>query len=299
MVKIGQLFYFLAEAAKNYRQNKAVSFLSTATIAISMLILGFFLLLYFNIGRAFEGWGNELKMVVYLADDAKPEETRAIKTYIEGRNETEAYNYISKKEALEDFKKRLGDSSIVEALSSNPLPASFVIQLKEKYKKSSSAEAFASALKTYKGVEGVDYGREWVEKFEFAFGLMRTVLLAFGGFLGLAVFFIVYNTMKLKVYSRAEEIEIMKLVGATDRFIKAPFVVEGVAQGFFSSSFAMAALYAINRFFIAKAAYMSDSFFALSSLPFIPMSYLLGLVLFSSFLGYVGSLVSVGKFLKV
>lgn len=293
------MIYFLGEAVDNQRRNKGISFLSAATIAISMLILGFFLLLYFNIERAFEGWGDGLKIMVYLKDDLGPESMAAIKSYIEARDEIDSYICVSKKDALEDFKKRLADSSLIDSLSFNPLPASFVIKLKEKHKNFSSAEAIASGLKLFAGVEEIDYGKDWIARFELALGVMKTILLAFGGLLGFAVILIVSNTIKLKVYSRAEEIEIMKLVGATSSFIKAPFLVEGFAQGFFSSSIAVAALYLVNRFFIGKTAYISESFFALSRMPFIPVSYLLGLVLFGSLLGYVGSLISVGKFLKV
>ena len=147
------------------------------------------------------------------------------------------------------------------------------------------------------GVDEVQYSEEWLSRFE---GLMRVVRLAgfiIGGLLCLGVLFIVTNTIKLTIYSRQEEIEIMKLVGATDWFVKIPFLIEGTIQGMVSGFVSLLALYSGYAFLSAKKADILG--LAILDFQFVPTDYCLTIFLVSSGLGLVGSFIALGRFFKL
>jgi cell division transport system permease protein len=159
-------------------------------------------------------------------------------------------------------------------------------------------ESFAIRLKGLAGIDDVEYGRKWVEGFLTVVDLARLVCLAAGGFLFIAMVFIVSNTIRLAIYHRKDEIEIMKLVGATNFFVRAPFLIEGTLQGLFGSALSLAILFGVYRLLLVKAVPTLEPLVGPLTLSFLSRDYSVGIMMAGLFLGILGSMVSIEKFLR-
>ncbi|MCF8063508.1 MAG: ABC transporter permease, partial [Deltaproteobacteria bacterium] len=176
----------------------------------------------------------------------------------------------------------------------NPLPASFELVFKEAEFRDLAPEAVKDELESLPGVGEVQYSEQWIERFEGILTVIQAGGFIIGGLLCLAVLFITTNTIKLTIYARRDELEIYKLVGATDRFIKAPFLLEGAIQGFAGGAGALICLYGAYRLVSLKPLYASG--FPILKVVFLPPEIALGLVILSLVLGFTGGLIAVGRF---
>ena len=188
-----------------------------------MLLLGSFLLLSVNINKWLSDWGESLSMSVYLEDGISDNVKERVKIALSGLEGAEIKPYISKDQALVNLKNSLGDhSGLLEGLDNNPLPASYEIIFHESGENKINPVKVKSDLEKMEGVDDVQYSEQWIERFSGIMNVFRIVGFVIGGFLCTAVLFITTNTIKLTIYSRRDEIEIYKLVGATDWFVKLP-----------------------------------------------------------------------------
>lgn len=295
---ISNAYQFIAKAIESIKRNLFINAITVGVITISFLIFATFLMLFNNINTALEVWEDDVQIEAYLSDDVKPSETARIKTEISAMTEVKTVLYIDKDKALELFKKSMGNmGSIAETLPDNPLPASFEIKLKDGFKKIEHIEAVAKKLKGIAAINDIVYGKEWVEKFSTSLALIRLIGLIIGAFLLMATIFIVSNTIRLTVYAKKEELEISKLLGATDFFIKLPFYIEGLIQGFVGSAISIASLYIIYSFFVTgiESSIGAGSF----QIGFLSTPSIIYLLAGGMLLGIFGSLVSIGRFLKV
>jgi cell division transport system permease protein len=294
------LIYAFQEAMTNIRMNKGLSAITVGTIAVSMTLFGIFLLTYINLQKAATGLGGKIKMVAYLKDIVTHQQAESLKKTIASYNEIERLSYIAKEEALSDFKKKLRDKkTILDGLGSNPLPASFIIEVKESFRTLDSMEGIARKIENIEGVEDVEYGREWIDRFETLMVFFKLGMMAVGGVLMVGLLFIISNTIKLSVYSRLDEIEIMKLVGATNRFIKGPFMIEGMIQGLIGAAASILLLTVIYEIFMSRINPSLMIIFGLSDLSFIQPKIMAGMLISGIAMGFVGSVVSLGRILKV
>jgi cell division transport system permease protein len=296
----GRLRYFLERAFLNIRQNVLVNVLTVATISLAFLILSLFLLLYVNLERVTESWSDRVQIAAYFDRELAPGEVSALTGKIRAIEGTAGVTYISRQEALKRFSGRLkGQESLLSGVTSEILPSSLEIRLKRDSRDSDAIAAYVSRLKKIAGISEVQYGEEWVQRFTDFMNLIRFAGLLVGGFLVLAVVFIVANTIKLTIFSRKDELELMGLVGATRWFIKAPFLIEGVLQGVLGVSVAILVLSGVYMVFLHNA----DIFFSfhtmVSGLLFLPISYLAALLLGGAALGFVGSLASLKRFISL
>lgn len=292
--------YAFQEAIASIRMNKGLNVITVGTIAVSMTLLGIFLLAYINLQKVATGLGGKIKMVAYLKDTAAQPQIESLRKAIASYNEVEKFSYTAKEEALSDFKKRLMDKkTILDGLDSNPLPASFIIEVKESFKTLDSMEGIARKIEAVEGVEDVEYGREWLDRFETLMVFFRLGMTAVGGVLMVGLLFIISNTIKLSVYSRLDEIEIMKLVGATNRFIKGPFIIEGMIQGLLGSIISIFLLIVIYKIFMSKINPSLMIIFGLSDISFIQPKIMAGMVISGVVMGLIGSVISLGRILKV
>ncbi len=209
--------------------------------------------------------------------------------------------YVSKEEALADFRKQIrGQESLLEGLKANPLPASFQLRIREKYQTADALAQLAASMKRMEGVEDVLYGQEWVERLTSVVEVMKILAIVIGAVLGVASLFIVANTIRLAVYARAQEIEIMRLVGATRTYIQIPLILEGTLQGGLGAALALGLLYALFR---ATLWQLGTSARIILSGPelaqFLATQYGVAMIGIGVLLGGVGSLVAVRRFLKV
>jgi cell division transport system permease protein len=296
----GRLRYFLERAVLNIRQNILVNVLTVATISLAFLILSLFLLLYVNLERVTESWSDRVQIAAYFDRELAPGEVKALTGKIRAIEGTSGVTYISRQEALKRFSVRLkGQESLLNGVTSEILPSSLEIHLKRNSRDSDSITAYVSRLKRISEITEVQYGEEWVQRFTDFMNLIRFTGALVGGFLVLAVVFIVANTIKLTIFSRKDELELMGLVGATRWFIKAPFLIEGVLQGLLGVSLAIFVLFGVYMVFLHNA----DIFFSfhpmVSGLLFLPLPYLATLLLGGAALGFLGSLASLKRFISL
>ena len=288
--------YFIQEVFHSLRRNNSMTFASIGTVAVSLFVLGVFLILVLNMNRLAGMLESQVQISVYLEDHLTDREKRQIGYDIESLQGIDSVTYVDRETAKERLKERLGDQKyLLDALSEdNPLPDAFEVTVTTP----AVVESAAGAIAAMQGVEEAKYGQDVVEHLFDITRLMRIFGFVLMGLLGGATLFIISNTIRLTVFARRKEIAIMKYVGATDWFIRWPFLLEGIVLGCIGGFIAAVAL---RSFYAAMAAkiYSTLAFFPL--MPQYPfMNYVtLAILLAGIVIGAIGSVISLKRFLRV
>jgi cell division transport system permease protein len=296
-MKITFFRYFVRQAMRNMVENRLVHLIGLGTMVIAFLMFDAFILIFVNLNSWTQEQGRSLTMSIYF----KGEPERAVIENI--KKELLQYpvsitDFISKDDALKSLRKQLGEKAgLLDGLGENPLPASLEIVLSRDVSGDSLPYELKTRLERINGVDEVQYSQEWVERFQAIMRAVKLIGLVFGGLLFLAALFIITNTVKLTIYSRKDEIEILKLVGATNRFVKIPFLIEGSIQGFLGGSVALIVLFLVYVAIITKVD-LSIGFASLDII-FLSPQFTLLLLLMSSMIGFIGSTVSLGRFFRI
>ncbi|MEK6682189.1 MAG: permease-like cell division protein FtsX [Nitrospirota bacterium] len=292
--------HFIEEALNNIRRNAFVTVITVGTIALSFLILGVFLIIFSNLKDITSSWQEQIQIVAYLKEGLSSADITSLEEKIRAEREVSSAHFISKDKALSEFKKDLANQTgLLDGLGENPLPAYFEVKIKKAYQDSGAVSSLAERFKKIKGIEDVQYGQEWVENLSSFLDLMVIAGLVVGGLVSLAVILIVSNTVKLTVYARAEDIEIMKLIGATDWFVKIPFLIEGVVIGLVGAFLSIAILFGIYQLLMQRLSLNAGILLGKFSIAFLSWPDIAILLFAGMLLGLFGSFVSVGRFLKV
>ena len=288
--------YFIKETYKSIRRNGFMSFASISTVAVSLLVLGMFLMIFLNTNNLAQYLENQVQISVYMQDSATDKELASVKDKLTKMPGVVKVTQVNKQQALERFKKRLGDQEqLLNSLGKeNPFPNSFEVQVDNPDR----IKVLTPQIGQLPKVETAKFGQEVVEHL-----FQLTKILRLGGivlvvFLAMATLFIISNTIRLTVFARRKEVIIMKYVGATDWFIRWPFLLEGMTLGFFG---AVVAFVLINSIY---ASLLDRIHATLAFLPLLPTSPLLVYVdLFllaaGTGIGALGSYISLRKFLRV
>jgi cell division transport system permease protein len=290
------LRYAFDEAVRSLWRGRQSGLLSTATIALALFVLGAFLLVTANLERLGAEWSRAAEMSVYLKDDIAPPERTAVERMLTGSDLIVSKEYLSKADALARFKQTFADlATAVDGLGENPLPASYEVRLRAGADGASSAhavETFASTLRQAAGVADVRYDRQWLDRVLSAIGIVRTAGLLLGGVLTIAAALTVANVVRLALYARRDELEIMHLVGAPQVYVRGPFVMEGILQGGAGALAAVAALAVV--FLATRTSYLMPLAAAinLTSIQFLPWEVSVLLVLGGMAVGCLGGLVA-------
>ena len=296
----GRLAYFFSRALTNIRQNVFVNVVTIGTITLALLIVSLFLLVFVNLENAAENWSEKVQVTVYFDHELTQQEQADFRGQIAAIPGTAKVGYVSRDEALKRFKSRLrGQETLLEGVRAEVLPTSLEITLKRSSRETGSVEAYVASLKRITGINEIQYGEEWVRRFNTFLNFMRLLGALLGGFLVVAVLFIVSNTIKLTIYARRDELEVMSLVGATRFFIKAPFLIEGVIQGGAGAILAMGLLFGLYEGFLHNAGGFLTFNPATAGLAFLPFEYVGGIILAGLVLGFLGSLSSLKRFISV
>jgi cell division transport system permease protein len=284
------LRYSFEEAAARGRQSGV---LSTATIAVALFVFGGFLLVTSNLERMSAEWGRSAEMSVYLHDEITDAQKAEVEKILAPGGVVASYEFISKTEALNRFKRTFADlAGTVDALESNPLPASYEVRLPPAGVDQANVDALGSQLRAAPGVADVRYDRQWLERLLSAVTMVRRVGLVLGAVLTIAAALTVANVVRLALYARRDEIEIMQLVGAPTAYIRGPFIMEGVLQG------GLGALGALTALAITFLALRSSSLASLaaavnvSSVRFLPPELCLVLLVGGMVVGCIGGAVA-------
>jgi len=296
----GRLVYFTSRALTNIRQNVFVNVVTIGTITLALLIVSLFLLVFVNLENAADNWSERVQVTAYLDHELTATEQGAMRTTITAIPGTAKIAYVSRDEALKRFRSRLrGQETLLEGVRAEVLPPSLEITLKRSSRETRDVEAYVTRLKGIAGVNEIQYGEEWVRRFNTFLNFLRLVGALLGGFLVVAVLFIVSNTIKLTIYARRDELEVMSLVGATRFFIKAPFLIEGIIQGGAGALLAVILLLGLYEGFLHNAGSFLTFNPASAGLGFLPAEYLFGIVVAGLALGFLGSLTSLKRFITV
>jgi cell division transport system permease protein len=292
--------YFASKAVQNLRLNRLVTILTVSTITIALLIISLFMLMYVNLEGTIEQWSRKVVVTVYFDKEPLPQELTALRARISALAGTESIASVSKEEALKRFRSRLkGQESLLEGVSPDILPSSIEITLKKEFRSSDAVNIYVSRLKRLQGIGEVQYGEEWVRKFLLFFQFVRILGSLIALFLLLSVTFIVSNTIRLTIFARKDELEILALVGATPLFIKAPFLIEGMLQGALGSLLAVSLLSAGYFTILSNAGNFLTFNPADAGLVFLPVSYIAALIFGGVLIGFIGSLASLKKFITI
>ncbi len=298
---VRDLAYFVEEGFKSLRHNRFISIVAIATISLALMILGAFLIVYINVHQLTTGWIRQVEITAFLKKGVDPDQVEEIKKKLWENPEIARIQYVSKEDALRRFKSEHPDSVyLLEGLAGNPLPDSFEIGLSEKAKTRKVVNRLVQRIGEIPEFQEIQYGREWTDTLLTFIRVLRFIGLILGGLLAVAILFIIANTVRLTVYARRDELAVMRLIGATNWFIKGPFLLEGLFQGLIGAILSIAMLYATYYLWIPRLRHSAELFFLKElSITFLPPSILFWMAIIGMFLGLLGSLMSLGRFLKI
>jgi cell division transport system permease protein len=222
--------YLAREGLVSAARYPSLTVAAIVSIAASLLVLGIVLLFTSNVERHARSTETRRVIDVYLTDGTTPAESAEIERGLTALENVAKIRYVSKEEALAAFHIDTGRQDLVEALGYNPLPASFRLELVEGAATGTRMRAIAEEVAGFPGVEDVRFGGDWIDRLDAALFTLRLADLVAAILVGLAVAFAVNSTIRLTALARREMIEIMAAVGATDTYIRTPFLVEGIAQ---------------------------------------------------------------------
>ena len=287
------LLFAIRSALAHCRRNKLMSTFSITTTSVMLLMLGSFLVVIASLNVTLRALETKIDVVAYLKDSADPAQVDNLRDSLSRNADVASVAYVSKDLALTRMKQTLGDKAqLLAQVKGNPLPASLEVQLKF----ASSAPGLAQLLSREAVVEDVDYKRDIVDRLLAITNFLRVAGGVIVAGLGAIALFIIINTTRIAMYARRQEIEIMKLVGATDWFVRWPFIFEGMFLGLLGALITVALIAAGYQPMLARVSAL---------LTFLPLAFdpdflpkLLGLLFVAGILiGGAGSYISVRRFL--
>ncbi len=288
---------FLKRAIKDILKNRYLNTITIITIALSILIVSAFALFFLNVGDLMNTWKKGIRIMAYLDPNVQETEILHLRDAISKLPGVLNARFISKEEALLILKEQVkGQSSLLDDLETNPLPSAFEIQHETLGQSDAKTAHLADRIASLPSVREVEYGQKWLGRFTNLFNLFRFAGFGLGGLFFMATVFIVANTIRLVLYSRREEMEIMRLVGATDRFIKTPFYIEGLIQGFLGGIIGLTGLYITFAIVSSKVGQGLSP--AILSIRFLPFEIVTGILLCSMIIGWLGCFLSLKQFFK-
>ncbi len=284
--------YSFKVAFKSLYREKWINLLSIFTVGSSLLIITLTVFFLYNLELITGHLPERFSMMIYLKDNLAQEEVQNVLSTLRKRPDVAKLKYISKDEALKELKETLHDTNyILEGLDDNPLAASFEMRLKKDFVNAASAAKIAGEIKKMPGIDSVYYGEKIAEAINLLKRSVENISLIIFLTIALGVVFVTYSTVKILFYRRKEEIEILKLLGATGGFIRAPFLIEGGAIGLMGGVLGTIGAFA---FYIAVTYRLSIVIPILKTLVF-PPGLLIALPLTGIILGIIGSAIAIGR----
>ena len=294
------LRYFLTEALSNLWSNRLNNLFSLAIIVFSLFTFGLFVLTAENLNELIGRWTENVRISVFLKKGAERSHATQLESIIKLSPVVGSYQFVNEEQALRRFQSYYpGMKQLADELETNPFPASFEITVRKEYQDKSSVQDLVSLIQKSPAVEDVEYDQEWIERIQFIIRFVQIVGLFFGGILLFTATFSIGNVIKLMVLSRKDEIEIMRLVGATNSFIKGPFVTEGILQGLFGGIAAIGCLYLLYFGLVTKVSQLNAPFFSSNLLHFLSNNVIVGLIAGGMLVGFIGSYLSLGRLMKI
>ncbi len=288
----------LKRAVRDFRQNFVTHLMTTLVVALTCLIFVFFSLFSFNLQHVVERFGRQLAIIVYLKKDVSQERIPAIYQKIAGLAGIESVRFVSSEEAFKRLEQSFKDEKeVLQGVDPLFLPPSFEVQINRAVYHLDRIKEIAAQLSQWPEVDKVQYGREWVDRLEAFSRIVRGAVVASGIILLITAAFVVSNTIKLTVFARQEEIEIMRLVGGTSGFIQGPFLLAAFFQGTVGSSAAILVSFFAYRYVLGMLDY--TGLVRSLNLEFLPLEYIALFILASGLFCVVGTAVALRRFLRL
>ena len=290
------LKYFFKEALKSMKRNGLMTLASISTVALSLFMLGVFLCGVINLNNMASSLENQVQLSIYLKDGLTTDQIMAVGKQIKAIPNLKHLEFVNKEQAMKEFKARIGDQQqLVNALGDvNPLPNSYVLT----FDNPSDVKATAKLAATFQGVESTHYGQDIVEELFRITQVIRIGGIVLIAFLAAATLFIISNTIRLTVFARRKEIAIMKYVGATNGFIRWPFLIEGMLLGLVG---AVIAVLCVGEFYHFITMEVSESLAFFPLVPMFPFFYDVAIYILGGgiVVGAIGSTISLKQYMKV
>lgn len=300
MRPLNVLRYFLQEAFSNLWTNRLNNFVSISIITFSLFTFGLFLLTAGNLSKLIGRWTENIQVNIFLQKGTEREDVKRLESIIKSSTCVARFAYISEKEALRRFHTYYPSmSELTTELDTNPFPPSYEITIRREFQNNRAVQQMVGQMRSDPRVEDVEYDQEWIDRVQFIIRFVRTVGLFFGGVLMFTAMFSISNVIKLMVQSRKDEIEIMRLVGATNTFIKGPFLTEGILQGLLGGIVATLILFSVYQAILAKLLALNAPFFSANQLQFLTNSMMAALIGGGMLVGFLGSFFSLRKLVKI
>jgi cell division transport system permease protein len=291
-------FAVFRQVGGNLRQTWASQIMTLLTVSLSVLIFAFFYLIYTNMLTVGDKLGDDLHLIVYLSDEPGPELQEQLKRKITDFDQVQEIRFISKTEAYDRFALQLGDNKdVLKDMPKDFLPASIEVVPLKTLQSLNRVKLFSDYLSKLPGTLKVQYGQDWVERFFYFIRLLSIVVVLSGTLLILTTVFMVAYTIRLTIMGRQAELELLKLVGATNNYIRTPFMLEGLLQGFFGSSAGLVSLFVLYQWI--KIRFSGPGILNLFNFTFFSPQILFAIIIASILLCTVGSYMSMQKFLRV
>jgi cell division transport system permease protein len=289
--------FFTQRAIKDILENPFLNVVTIITIALSVLIVSAFGLFLLNAQDMFNTWKKGVRIMVYLSPETTENQRLDTRYQLQTIAGIERIQFISRDEALKLMKERMPrQASLFDNLRENPLPDAFEITLVSESNSPEKIEFLAQRIEGLPSVAEVEYGQQWIERFANFFNLFKLAGYGMGAMFFMATVFIAANTIRLVLYARREEIHIMRLVGATDNFIKFPYYLEGLIQGLCGSLIGLAILFAA---FSAIGTHFEQSLSAeMVSIRFFPIQICAIIIGGGMTTGLLGSFFSLKQFMR-
>ena len=288
---------FFKRAIDDIFKNRFLNLVTIITISLSILIASAFILFFVNTSDVINSWKKGLRIMAYLEPGITNAELENIKGRIRSLGDVDSIKFISRQDALGRLKSQMKhQSSLFANLTRNPLPDSLEIRMTAAIESWQKIDSLAHRIESLPRIAEVEYGQRWVGRFTHIISLFRLAGYAMGALFFMATIFIVANTIRLVIYSRRGEVEIMRLVGATDNFIRVPFYFEGLIQGALGAVIGLAMLYVA---FVIVSSNIEQGFFpGLFRFHFLSPTIMLTIFLVSMLVGWLGCFISLKQFLK-
>ena len=288
----------LVQTNRNLQKTWPTQFMTLLTVSLSVLIFSFFFLIYTNMIKAGERLGDDLRLTIYLEEEPVLEMQSQLVRKITNFNQVEEIRFTSRDDAYSRLATQLGDNvDVLDDLDPSFLPPSIEVYPKKSLSSLAQIKRFSEYLSTLPGAIKVQYGQEWIERFNYFTKLLRIIVLLSGALLILTTTFMVAYTIRLAVVARQAELEILRLLGATNGYIRTPFLIEGFLQGLLGSTLGLLALFFLFRWI--ELHFSGPGFLQLVEFAFFSPT-IIGIIIAASItLCTGGSFSSMRKFMRI
>jgi len=286
--------YAVQTALKSLWHEKWINLLAVLSISIGLLIVSAFVTITQNLDSVLKRWSKDFGLIVYLNEGINRETEDSLKDFFQHDAYISTVKYISKDQALQELRQMLGKQApVLDVFENNPLPSSFELTLKMEFLSPAFVERKASEIKHLNGIEDVQYGEKWLSSLSTLANLMKVSAVFLGSAIYVAIAFITYSTIKIFFYRRKDEIDTLKLLGATRTFIRLPFLLEGLFIGILAGIVSSLGLLGLYTLVINKI----SGFLPAINIIIVPLPIkaYFPAPLAGALMSFIGSLIAVGK----